>query len=69
MTCHKMERTETARRAAALAAFLMGSTFLAGLPTAALAQTATPAEAPAAAAAEAPVVAIKAINVTGSQRL
>ena len=70
MICHTMERTETARRATALAAVLLGTTFLAGLPTAALAQTAAPAAAPALVAAPEPeVVAIKAINVTGSQRL
>ncbi|MDE2412689.1 MAG: outer membrane protein assembly factor BamA, partial [Sphingomonadales bacterium] len=83
MICHTEERTETARRATALAAVLMGTTFLAGLPTAALAQAAAQAPAkptpvtaaPAAAAAPAPApvevapVAIKAVNVEGSQRL
>ncbi|WP_296678731.1 outer membrane protein assembly factor BamA [Novosphingobium sp.] len=65
-----MERNETARRATAIAAVLLGTTFLAGLPTAALAQAAATAAAPAPAAPEVPaVVAIRAINVAGSQRL
>ncbi len=67
MTCKSMERSETARRVGALA-LLLGTTFLAGVPTAAMAQTAETA--PVAAAADVPaVVAIRAINVVGSQRL
>ncbi|MFM5884754.1 MAG: outer membrane protein assembly factor BamA [Novosphingobium sp.] len=73
MICHTKPSTKTARRAPALVAVLMGTTFLASLPSAALAQAAAPAAAPAAPAAPAPVeaapVAIKAVNVEGSQRL
>ncbi|MFC0589026.1 outer membrane protein assembly factor BamA [Novosphingobium aquiterrae] len=73
MICHTKHSTETARRAPALVAVLMGTTFLASLPTAALAQAAAPTAAPAAAPAPAPAeaapVAIKAVNVEGSQRL
>ncbi len=68
MTCHTMERSETARRAATFAVVLMGTTFLAGLPGAAWAQTA-PAADTAAAPAEAPADTIKTINVAGAQRL
>lgn len=67
MTCHSMERRETARRAAGLAGILLGTTILAGLPAQAMAQDAAQ---PAAAAATAPAGdIIQSINVEGAQRL
>ena len=77
MNRHTMENHDHARRALRLATVLMGSTVLAGLPAAALAQTASPeaVAAPAAAAVEAPAPApempavISSITVAGAQRL
>ncbi|MBS0481740.1 MAG: outer membrane protein assembly factor BamA [Proteobacteria bacterium] len=74
MICQTPRCTKNARRAATAAAVLMGTTFLAGLPTAALAQAAAPAPAQTSPVqvplpVEQAPVAIKAIDVTGAQRL
>ncbi len=73
MNQDQMDRSHAFSARLSMAALLMGTTILAGLPAAALAQTA-PASAPAPAAAPAVVVApaadtIRTINVLGSQRL
>lgn len=67
MNRQPLERSLSAHRAAALAALLLGTTFLAGLPAAALAQTAPAA--PAAEAAAPAVETIRSITVEGAQRL
>jgi outer membrane protein insertion porin family len=65
-----MVRSLDVRRAPALAAMLLGSTMLAGLPGAALAQDAGPAAASPADAQAAPQTeTIRAMRVTGNQRL
>ena len=59
-----------ARRASQVAAVLLGTTILAGIPDVAFAQSATPAVAPVAAPAAAPAVTtIQSIQVTGAERL
>jgi outer membrane protein insertion porin family len=64
-----MDRNPALCARLSMAALLMGSTILAGLPQTALAQTA-PAAAPAPAVEAPPVVdTIRSINVVGSQRL
>lgn len=75
MNCQFKHSNETVGRATRLCAVLMGTTFLAGLPAAAMAQAAAPVQpapaatpSPAAALPEAPVM-IQSINVVGSQRL
>ncbi len=72
MNRHHKDRTETARAGLRLAAALLGTSVLAGLPGIAAAQTAAPA--PAAPAAAAPAAApvadtISSITVVGAQRL
>jgi len=72
MNRHHKDRTETARAGLRLAATLLGTSVLAGLPGIAAAQTAAPA--PAAPAAAAPAAApvadtISSITVVGAQRL
>lgn len=62
-----VERKQPQRTSLPMAALLLGTTVLAGLPQVALAQAAAPASAPAAAAATGE--AIKSINVNGAQRL
>jgi outer membrane protein insertion porin family len=69
MNRQSLECSRSARRAAALAALLMGTTFLTGLPTAALAQAAAAAPAPAPVAAPPVVETIRSITVEGAQRL
>ncbi len=64
MTNSSVDRKQTLRTGLPMAALLLGSTILAGIPQAALAQDAA---APAAAASAADT--IKSINVVGSQRL
>lgn len=60
-----------ARRTSQVAAVLLGTTILAGVPQVAFAQDAAPLAAPAAAPAAAPEVAttIQSIQVTGAERL
>lgn len=62
-----VERKQPQRTSLPMAALLLGTTVLAGLPQVALAQAAAPASAPTAAAATGE--AIKSINVNGAQRL
>lgn len=63
MTNSSVDRKQPLRSSLPMAALLLGSTILAGLPQAAFAQAAQPAEAAPAADT------IKSINVVGSQRL
>ncbi len=69
-----VERKQPLRASLPMAALLLGTTVLAGLPGTALAQAAAPAATPAPAPAPAPAVVapaepIQAINVVGAQRL
>ncbi|MFM5950027.1 MAG: POTRA domain-containing protein, partial [Novosphingobium sp.] len=63
MTKSPVDRNQTLRSSLPMAALLLGSTILAGMPQAAFAQAAPPVEATSAADT------IKSINVLGSQRL
>ncbi|MCJ2185202.1 outer membrane protein assembly factor BamA [Novosphingobium beihaiensis] len=64
-----MVRSNEARRASQLAAVLLGTTVLAGVPVEAFAQDADPAPVPAPAAAPAAEQTIQSIQVTGAERL